>query len=157
VAKLSLDSAAGGDDPRLAWTWRRGSVLPGEFGAPDASTGYRLCVFADDGAGGSTILSAAEVSPAGTCAGNCWHADAARTRFRYRNRNADGLTSMLLTATRIVAKGAGTGLGLPLTLADVRTPLRVQLQRTDAPACWETRFATASASSADRLRARGGD
>jgi hypothetical protein len=155
-AKLSLDAAAAGE-AALSWTWRPGDVPPGDLGAPDVTTGYRLCVFGDDGQGGTTIVSATEAGPAGTCGGACWQADAERTRFRYRNRRADGLTSMKLSGKRIVAKGSGAGLGLPPTLADVRAPLRVQLHRTDAPACWESGFETAAVQDARRLRARGGE
>jgi hypothetical protein len=147
----------------LAWTWAAGAATaPADLGDPRAATALELCLFADDGQGGVVPLLSGVVPAGGTCDGRpCWTANAGGTTYRYRNARGDGLRSLRLEsgaagAAGITLRGKGSGLGLPSSFDGALPPITIQLRRTDAPVCWESRFPVLSTSTATRIRARDG-
>lgn len=121
----------------LGWKWLRGeeTLLPA-FGAPLVSTSYRVCVW--DGA--STTLLDAEIPAGGSCGANpCWK-DLGADGFKYVDKAAtrDGIQKLILKpgvpgSAKVIAKGKGTGLGMPgLPLA---LPVTAQVLASNGE-CW---------------------
>jgi len=146
----------GGAKDRLVWRWRGGGVTPSDFGSPLDATGYTLCLYDGDEAGAVLRLVAA-LPAGGECAGKpCWKAK--RTGFKYKDKalTPDGLSAATFKVGRTGAvlgvNGKGAGLDVPTLPLDV--PIRVQLHRTDASACWETTFAATKKNTGALLKAR---
>ena len=141
---------------RVLWKWRNGEATSfEELGNPIAGDDYALCVYEN---GGDSLLFRSTAPGASTCGPNpCWTFQPRGSApgpgvspkgLRYADRTAasDGLKLVLLTGgvsgkARIIVKGKGTALPLPL-FSSVEPPLVVQLQREGAPAgqCWEANY-----------------
>jgi uncharacterized delta-60 repeat protein len=139
----------------LKWQWRQGAMTTlGEFGAPDATTGYQLCLYDQSGARlGVGVLGG------GTCNGkSCWRATP--TGFTYRDQTLvpDGVFQLQLRAggdgkARTSVVGKGDKLALP-TLPFASFPITVQLKRPDGGPCWEATYATALKNEVGRFAAK---
>src|SRR4030095_11577325 len=113
-----------------------------DFGEPNDSTIYALCVYDDvDG-----LLSAVTLDPGGSCGQHaCWAERAGGFRFRSREREPEGASALVLQhgrrdgRARIVLQASGDNLDLP-DLADLASPLTVQLRRTGSSVCWGARY-----------------
>jgi hypothetical protein len=127
----------------LVWRWARGGATSiDDLGTPLAMTGYALCVY--DGTG--VLRRAAEALPGGTCAGRpCWRRDGDRGfAFRDAAGSRGGLRRLALRAgaSREARIGARTiGEGASASVLPLATPVTVQLQRSDSPACWTATYA----------------
>jgi hypothetical protein len=136
----------------VGWKWRGSSPIAlSAFGDPvTGSTDYRLCIY-DTSAGPPSLAFSAVIPAGGRCGGRpCWIQK--RHGFIYFNADAtpNGVWLARLQASRngtpyIIVRGRGQNLGMPVS-ADGLFLLRqfpqviVQLQRSDAPACWEAVF-----------------
>jgi hypothetical protein len=160
---VSLKTVAPDASDAVSWTWNSGAATTtADFGDPRDSTALEVCVFADDGQGGTNPLLATVVPPGGQCGSRpCWRANGTETRYRYRQSDGDGLSSIRLDTggdgdAEIRLKGKGAGLGLPASFDGALPPITVQVRRLDAPVCWEARFPSLQTSTATQLRARDG-
>jgi endo-1,4-beta-D-glucanase Y len=125
----------------LQWTWSRGSATtPAALGDPTTTTRYDLCLY--DGA--STLVAAAAVPAAGSCAGRpCWTPKSRGFRFARKDGTPNGVTSLDLKSgadgkARIVLKAKGSLLALPV-LPIGSLPLGVQLSN-GLGECWDATF-----------------
>jgi hypothetical protein len=121
------------DQEYLRWWWARGNVAASDFGDPTASTGYAVCVYADD-----ALIATEEIE-----AGTGWKRSATGVlRFNDKQGNADGITRVVLRPDEkrasIFVGGRGALLDLPSPPLAYDTSVKVQLARKDAKACWET-------------------
>jgi hypothetical protein len=149
------DSAKGPDGDRLAWKWDKGvATALADFGDPTTTDGLALCVF-DRSQGTASLLFRAAIAPGGDCGTPtkpkpCWTGNGKNFKFKNKEGNADGITSLILTpgaAGRAKAqlKGKGTGLtGRPFGLPapPLPLPLTVQLQSENGQ-CWEANYSAA--------------
>jgi cysteine-rich repeat protein len=142
-ATLVMRDAENDAKDLLVWKWRRGQATSkAEFGEPNDSTIYALCIYDDvDG-----LLSAVTLDPGGTCGQHaCWAERPGGFRFRSREREPEGASTLVLQhgrrdgRARIVLQASGDNLDLP-DLADLASPLTVQLRRTGSSVCWAARY-----------------
>jgi hypothetical protein len=136
--ELLLGDSASDDRDRLRWRWVGGGApAKTSFGNPLSVTGHALCVY---DAGGLRLRATAP--PGGACAGRaCWKES--RRSFRYVDNELtpDGVQKMTLTpgpTAKLGVKGRGVRLDMPRL--PLGSPVRVQLQRSDAAACWEASY-----------------
>jgi len=138
--------------PFLNWRWTSSALVQkSDFGAPDATSDYALCVY---DAMGRKVAAAAPA--AGVCGSRpCWRAGTTGFRYRDRDLTPDGLQRIGLKAGaagrgRIMVSGRGSNLHLPPPAA-LAPPVRVQLIRDDAATCWEATFTLPSQNTSDRF------
>jgi hypothetical protein len=152
-ASLKIRNKTGTFNDQLTWKWNAGAATTtSEFGFPESTTNYALCVY--DEVGGVPHLSVSAGVPAGgICARsrNCWSPTGSHG-FKYVDalRTPDGVQKLLLksgvdTKAKITAIVKGPYIALPpqvnLTVMQQNPQVIVQLVN-DAPAspCWEARF-----------------
>jgi cysteine-rich repeat protein len=131
---------------RLSWRWPWGEATAlAELGDPVATTAYALCVY-DVTPSGSRLVLSSRAPAGGLCGGvPCWR-DLGPRGFRYIDRagSPDALIRLLLRPgeegrARIVLRARGAllpSLSLPLA----QQPEAVVQLRSDAGACWESRY-----------------
>jgi hypothetical protein len=152
-AELLLADSTPDDHDRLRWRWvGSAAVAKAAFGSPASVTGYALCLY-DRGA----LRLQGSAPAAGACAAKpCWKE--LRRGFRYADNvlTPDGVQKVSLTAgqtAKLVVKGRGARLDMPRL--PLGSPVRVQLQRNDGAACWESTFSgTPIRNDAGRFKAR---
>jgi hypothetical protein len=142
--------------PSVTLSWlSAGTVVPSEFGSPDLTDHYALCVYDESGPTPALILGA--VAPAAqlcTTARGCWTPNANGFVYRDRVRTPEGISALTLkggTAARIrlvAGKGHLDFPGLPFPL-----PIRLQVQ-SSAGACFEATYSAPSVNSAQAFLAR---
>jgi Domain of unknown function (DUF4082)/Putative metal-binding motif len=152
TASLRLRNVRRDARDRLEWKWVSASPLVADdLGATPATSGYLMCVYADD----RLVLSALAPKDASCAGAPCWKTTASRFRYRNDDLTPDGLATIVLRTGKaggIAVRGRGVNLalpGLPLT-----APVAVQLVRTDDGGCWESTIATPAVNSATRFRGR---
>jgi hypothetical protein len=152
-ARLLLrDSVTSDARDRVVWRWMKGAqTQPPEFGDPETSDGYTLCVYDTSGAGPRLLLDAqapaGDLCPAGGVPTACWKAfgnppGARGHRYKDPALTPEGVELVRLTPgaegkARIVVRGKGLALDMPSPLA-IEPPVTVQLQRVDA--CWSATY-----------------
>jgi cysteine-rich repeat protein/predicted outer membrane repeat protein len=147
-ARVSFRTAT---SSKMNWRWKGAdAVAVADFGMPTASTDYSVCVI--DDVAGTPRLAAEVLVPSGTTCPSCWKTQAAG--FRYKSgdhtlaaklRAGDPGRSRVTVSAKTPALAAS-----PLPIS---TPVIVRLQRHDAPGCWDSRFSTASRSTASQFKA----
>ena len=131
-------------DSRLIWHWRQFPATIADFGSPDTTSNFELCIY--DYAGGVPSLRFAFSIPAGGQCGKsrCWKRTPTGWSYRNLDGDPDGIVLMTFQSNEsgggdIVIKGGGPLLppfGLPL----VQDPeVAAQLNSSDG-LCWTTRF-----------------
>lgn len=129
----------------LQWKWLAGTASLASFGDPTAGTNYRLCFY-----DGSTLLAAPQPAVEN---GFAWSATSSGYKYSNSSDNTSGVFLALLKAgvgsakIQVKARGADTIVpALPFTPAG---DLLVQLVKDgdSGPECWETTFASGSATS----------
>ena len=146
---LKIKNMADDNRDYVLWRFRGESTMPlTDFGYPQTTMDYALCVFSESGP--PSLVFRAVAPAGGLCRGQpCWRAPSVSYRYVNRDRTPDGLGAVALIApgrqVRMKVRGddanlSGRPFGLPsLPLA---LPLRVQLQGQDG-ACWEATYSTA--------------
>jgi uncharacterized delta-60 repeat protein len=129
---------------KLGWQWKHGGATAlADFGDPETTDGFQLCMFDDTAPGDPHVLVASSVPPAGICRGKpCWKPTS--SGFKYKNGDADVKTLRLKAGpdgTPKIILNARYSSRFPLPL--VGGPFRVQLQG-DAGRCWESTYAPAN-------------
>ena len=131
----------------LTWQWLKGSPTSKlDFGSPDVTTDYALCVY-DAGSAPRLVLSAA--IPAGQLCGSkkpkpCWKPTKAGFQYKDSTGSADGVHTIVLQSgeapgrAKIVVAGKGIHLEVPNPLSLV-PPVTVQLATSDGR-CWEATY-----------------
>lgn len=140
---------------KLAWKFANGpATTTGDFGDPVSTNAYTLCVYDNSGSSPSLLVSA------DAPAGSSWQANSKGFKYMSATGTPDGLQKIDLKSgdsgkAKILVKGAGGNLGLPLTLNALGVPVVVQL-KADNGMCWETDFNTAQVSNPISFKAKGG-
>jgi len=126
----------------LKWKWVGGSATTlADFGAPQASTDFALCLY---DASGSPQPRLDALAPAGgTCPTKaCWKPSAKRIQYRDPVETPDGLQRVTLKpgadgrAAIIVKAADGT---IPVPPLPLTPPVRVQMQASNGE-CWEATY-----------------
>lgn len=140
-ATLKMKDSTDNAKDKLTWKFKG----PGtNFGAPDVSTSYALCVINGSG----TVVLGALAPAAGTCGTKpCWTVKNGKAKYKDKDATPNGLTAIVLKANTagvasLTVKGKGSNLNAPAI--PVTTPVTAALRRLDASACWSTTFATPS-------------
>lgn len=139
----------------LGWQWREGAATTvADFGAPDQTSGYQLCLYDPSGA-----RLGIGVNAGGVCDGKpCWRSTPSGFTYRDKTLVPDGVFQLLLRAgadgkARVSLVGKGDRLALPLP-PFASFPLTVQVKRPDGGECWEATYATALQNEPGRLKAK---
>jgi cysteine-rich repeat protein len=136
----------------VTWRWEKGQLTSvADFGDPQASTSYALCVY--DQSDTSALRLAKDISAGGLCPDKpCWKSSG--NGFSYATRAAaqspSGITQLTLitgadSQARIALRGKGAALSLPRL--PFTPPVTVQL-RNSAGACWGATYSTATLNNA---------
>lgn len=134
---------------KLLWRWSAGDATLPQFGRPEATAAYALCVY-DEAAGVPSLAMQLHIPPAGSCGGqDCWKPGARGFTYKGRGANGDGVDTVILKEgvggrAKIIVKAKGNALALPppfsVAVQFAQSPgLRVQLVNS-VGACWESRF-----------------
>ena len=135
--------------PRPSGAGHDGDATLSQFGRPEQTAEYALCVY-DNAGGAATLAMDAHIPPAGTCGGSpCWKPNARGFRYKSHGTNADGIDSVILKEgvggrAKIIVKMKGAGVTLPAPFSGARQfeqnpAVRVQLVNS-VGACWEASF-----------------
>lgn len=139
---------------KFVWRWLRGSFPAEDSGDPlDGNTDFTLCVYDDANAGADTnLVLTAPVTHGGTCARGkpCWKkggSDAQR-RFRYKDKDSNGLKKLVLKAGAdgkaraiFVSRGDRATVPAPATPKFFQEDGRVRVQLvSSAGKCWEAEY-----------------
>ena len=152
LALLAIDNRTPDTRDRLAWTWRKGAATTlVEFGSPNTTTPYTLCLY--DSVGGMTQRRLRKSIPPGSR----WKPYARGFRFRDSSPAAGGIQSILLTEgaaghAGIQVRGKGQPLGLP-ALPLTKQP-SVTIQLLNDTACWSSTYSTSTANDGARFKAK---
>jgi len=126
---------------KLLWKWIKGeTTFKFEYGNPNGSTSYELCL--EDGTGpiGSALI------PAGSlCEGEpCWQDKPTSLKFKDKNGTYGGITKILLKEglengkAKVIIKGKGVNVPMP-NLPALVSPLAVHLVNSDGE-CWSATY-----------------
>ncbi|MCC6763358.1 MAG: hypothetical protein IT293_01735 [Deltaproteobacteria bacterium] len=129
---------------KLSWKWAKGPrTLAAEYGSPDSSTEYDLCIYDANG-----LIATMRVPPGGMCDKGkpCW-ADLKGKGFKYKDKAGwpHGIVQLQLKEgladgkPKIQAKGQGRGLPFP-DLSALVAPLTVQLKQNNSATCWSALY-----------------
>jgi len=153
-AKIDIVDKPDDSKDKLNWRWLKGEeTLLGDFGQPNTSTDYALCIY--DGVSGNPVLKSTLVAPPGAS----WSI-AGSNGFKYRDRLAlaDGLKNIVLKAgplgkAKVIVKAKGLNLPTPIPVGpsaffEQNPNVIVQLVNS-AGLCWTTEFAPPAATSND--------
>jgi hypothetical protein len=130
------------------WKWKGGTATLTQFGRPEASAEYALCIYDNDG-GAVTLAQALHIPPGGTCAGvPCWRPNARGFKYKGHGANSDGIDTVILKEgvgrAKLLVKAKGAAFSAP-PAADAahllaQSPaVRVQLVNS-AGSCWEATY-----------------
>jgi cysteine-rich repeat protein len=134
---------------KLSWTWKHGAITAkAEFGSPDTSTSFLLCVY-DNG----TLVSRARM-PAGEICNNspCWRETPDGWKYKDSFGTPDGIRNLMLKQgltpgkAFLLVRGKGTTLDTP-TLPTTQA-VRVQLANSIGN-CWEAVYSAPSSKNTD--------
>jgi hypothetical protein len=135
----------------LDWKWTSSGarVDKSDFGNPARGTSDMvLCVF-DQSLGNDTLALRATVLGGGACRGTpCWRETPTGFSYMSDELAPDSRLKVVLSAgatgtARLTVKGQGANLGLTSGLTSAHpSALKVRLQRSDGPQCWEATFST---------------
>ena len=157
AASLALTNSTSPAKNRVQWKWSKGAATAvGDFGAPDSSDDYDLCIFDST----SALVMSAGLPAGGSCGGKpCWKPVSKGFRYHDRDATPDGITGALLKAgdagkAKVSVDGKG-GNVVPPNLSMLSLPLRVQLQAENGQ-CWEATYSSSGVTKNDgeRFKAR---
>jgi hypothetical protein len=134
-------------DSRVIWRWARFPALTADFGSPDTTTSFELCIYdSQDGVPGLRYRFA--VPPGGQCGKQpCWKRTP--TGWKYRNSTGapDGIVVVQFDGNdaghgELAIRGSGQHL-VPFGLPLAKGPEVVAQLNTSDGRCWSTHFARA--------------
>jgi hypothetical protein len=144
-AQVQLTDKSPDDKDQLQWKWLSGSATTiAEYGNPDTTDAYALCLY-----GGGNRLASLAIPAAGTCAGkDCWSRKATQLQYKDKDATPSGITQMLLKEgvdgkAKIQVKGKGVNLPMP-DLPLGAFPVQVQLRNLTSSLCWNATYGTFS-------------
>ncbi|HXC50972.1 MAG TPA: penicillin acylase family protein [Candidatus Limnocylindrales bacterium] len=145
------------EDRSLKWRLAKGPAIDaGDFGSPDSTTSYELCMYDSS----SRLIGHASMRAGDACGGKpCWTRTA--RGFRYKDAAAahDGVVRIALQggdagSSKIQLQAAGPAADPPsLPVAEADFPLTVELLNS-AGHCWQSSYASALRSTAERMDLR---
>lgn len=157
---FQISSRVDSSKDRLRWDWVRGPEIDQiEFGSPDTTSNYALCIY--DSVGDIATLVGELSLPADAVA---WQ-NRGRKGWRYKNRSGipDGITSVQLrpgaerqSKAQVKAGGSTTAWPVPAGPSSffVQDSLvRIQFVNAETATCLESRFSTARRNSGQRFQA----
>jgi 6-phosphogluconolactonase (cycloisomerase 2 family) len=154
-ALLLLKDQDPDDKDQLVWKWIKGeATTKPDFGDPDGSDEYGLCLY--DAAG----FAASWIAPAGgICADGkqCWAEKPTSFKYKDKDLTPNGLSQILLKEglengkAKIIVKGKGGMLDMP-ELSTLASPLTVRLKNRATATCWEATYSFPPALAADSER-----
>ncbi len=145
---LDKDASGASAKDKVIAKWLKGpATTQSNLGTPLTSTSYAYCLYAGTS---ETLIASAGIPAGGVCNGKpCWKALSTKG-YKYRDTllSNDGALLLKLIAgdagkSKIIFKAKGANLDLTAgTLPlDTAADIIVQFTGTDAPECWEMRFA----------------
>jgi hypothetical protein len=155
AARILIKDRTPNTGDRLQWKWFKGATTAvADFGTPQTSTGYALCVY--DGA--SLLIETVTAPAGGLCRGKqCWRSTAKGFRYDDKDRTPDGVQRLDLKAgvggkAQMTLKAQGLHF-VPPSLPISTLPVTVQL-RSSAGACWQSTHAAVLVDSATQFKAK---
>jgi len=144
--------AGSSERSRFKWKWLQGKGEREDWGAPQSSTAYDVCLY--DGTGLRLTLT---VAAGGNCPPGrpCWQSSRHGYTFRDRGRSQYGMEKISLRAGkgRISAKLSGRGAAMPLPALPLYVPLTVQLVSSEGR-CWSATYTKLKGNNLDTIQAR---
>jgi hypothetical protein len=144
---LLLDK--GGAKKKLSWSWDGGPLTESaDFGAPDSTDDYRLCVYDEGGLLAGAAAEGGKDCGSAAAPRSCWKGDATKG-FKFSDKTASpyGIQGALLKGSskagkaKIKIKGKGTLLDLP-ALDSIGATLTVQWTNTTSGLCFDASYAS---------------
>jgi hypothetical protein len=140
---------------RMQWKWFKGATTAlADFGTPQTTTSYALCVYDGD----SHLVATLDMPAGGTCHGkSCWRVTSKGYRYDDKDRTPDGVQRLDLKAgaagqAQVAVRAQGLHfIPPPLPIADL--PVLVQL-RSSAGQCWQSTHATTFENTTSQLKAK---
>lgn len=144
--KVKLQTGTKGG--RLLWSWSKGTATIADFGAPDATTTTRVCIYDDRG-----LLESAVLPPGGNCGGRpCWRTSSKGFAFVDKAGSNDGVVKLLLGGSPAAGRAGGLvdakGTAVSPTLP-VQGTLVVQLGNDATNACFSGNYSGAQVKKSD--------
>jgi len=164
AARLQIRDTTPDSGDSLLWRWNVGSAQLSDFGSPQGSTDYALCLY-DSTAGMPVLVQSAAIGAGGSCAGRaCWSASSSGFRYKGHGSNAGGVDTLQLKAgqfgrAKILLKAKREALGLPAPVGPAQffaqSPnVTVQLINR-AGLCWGATYsAPAQRNSGDQFKGK---
>lgn len=143
VAGKSLFQLRDATTDKLLWRWGAGDAALIQFGRPEQTAEYALCIY-----DGATLAADLSIPPGELCGGvPCWKPNARGFKYKGRGSNADGIDTVILKEgaggrAKLLLKAKGAALALPPpfdpnSVQFAQSPsVRVQLVNS-VGACWE--------------------
>lgn len=131
------------------WRWGGGDASLTQFGRPESTAEYALCLY-DDAGGAASLAMALHIPAAGTCAGfPCWKPNAHGFKYKSRGANADGVDMVILKEgvgghAKLLLKAKGAAFSAPPAFDaghrfEQNPAIRVQLVNS-VGSCWEATY-----------------
>ncbi len=159
-ATLMIKDKPVDEKDKLVWKWTRGPVtLLEDFGSPETTDDYTLCLY-EDGQASSALRARVRIPAGETCRGRaCWRLRRSGLKYLDKDLTPDGALKLDLKEGAVSGKAKITmqarGEQLTLPALPLAPPFRVQLL-ADNGICWEARYDAAGIRTNDEtlLRAR---
>ncbi|HEV7734555.1 MAG TPA: hypothetical protein VGR62_20445 [Candidatus Binatia bacterium] len=153
-AQLQLKNAPSTASDQAKWKFAPGGATTvADFGTPNATTDYTLCVY-DKSTGAAydhALLGLTLPSGAG------WTATS--SGYKYKSKTGAVRVAVLKAGvagkTKILVKAKGNGVVLPPLPLDLSSPVLVQLQAATGE-CWQSEHQTATANTATQFKSKTG-
>jgi hypothetical protein len=152
---LTIREGSSPADRRFEWRWAHGSeIKPSDFGDPQTSTDYTLCVYDDD----PQSLTGARLLASATAAGGNSNWSQTRRGYRYGDQSlaTDGLERIVLRSgtvgmSRIVVSGKGSR----FDVADLpgAPPIVAELRSSNGK-CWRSEYTALRINTPEKMHAR---
>ena len=145
---IDKDAAGASAKDKIIAKWLKGPATTlADLGTPATSTVYSLCLYAGTA---ETLIADASIAPGGICSGKpCWKPVSTKGhKYKDKELSQDGVLLVKLLSgdagkSKVLLKGKGVNLDLGASTLPIDGSADVifQLLGSDAPVCWEARFA----------------
>jgi cysteine-rich repeat protein len=150
---LSITNRSDDDSlDKFLWRWNLGdATTQAEFGNPETSASYTLCIYQS----GNGLLWRADVAPSMSL----WKPLGDKGwKYKDPDGTANGVQKILLKAStearaQVLVKGKGLGLPDP-TLGNLVTPVTAQLHSSETGLCWGAEYTATKKNTDTRFKAK---
>lgn len=140
-ASVYLNDKTGASKDGFQWAWKAGAATTkAEFGDPDGTDDYLLCVY-----GGNVLRATMHLPAGGVCSGRaCWSENSKGFAYKNKALTPNGIAQLKLKEgidgkAQIQVKGRGTNVPLP-PIPSLASPLVVQLANDGTGMCWAAQY-----------------